>query len=50
MLFGRYDSELHSGVELEGEGGGKRERVLLQQVKLLKEDREHLQVSYFLRP
>ena len=42
----RYDSELHSSVELEGENaGGKRERILLQQVKLLKEEREHLQVS-----
>ena len=46
MTVCRYDNELHSSVELEGESaGGKRERILLQQVKLLKEEREHLQVS-----
>ena len=40
----RYDSELHNAADLEGEGGGDRERALLQQLKLLREEKAHLKV------
>ena len=46
-LIPRYDSELHSAADLEGEGGGDRERALLQQLKLLREEKAHLKVCLY---
>ena len=47
----RYDSDLHNALEIElgeGEGeegeGSNREKILLQQIRLLREEKEHLQV------
>ena len=49
-LFDRYDQELHNSIELElggqGECGSEKDKVLLQQIRLLREEREQLQVLY----
>ena len=49
----RYDSDLHNALEIElgeGEGeegeGSNREKILLQQIRLLREEKEHLQHTY----
>lgn len=46
----RYDKELHSAIESElGENeecSTEKEKVLLQQIRLLREEKEHLQVFY----